>query len=795
MIFGRSPSVVFACLLLTGLTSLPSPGKAAEAPPEAAQALNDGDAPSPNEATLEGQAAAAQNAAEPELAALDEPFAPPTYTQNIPLDRMLGEASSRLYGIRHAAELEFTIPRDRWVPSAQLKLQFTPSPALLPRVSHLLVFLNEELMGTVPIHTEPPGQRQTYAVPLDPDYLSTYNRVRIEFVGHYTDICEDLAHTSLWLDLGQRTEVELLEEMIPMANDLAFFPEPFFDRNHMFGQKISFVFAGSPDLFTQEAAGILASYFGTRAEWRDLSFGVQFNELPESHAIVLATNDTRPEFLADFPAVDAPVIAMIDHPDNPYYKLLLVLGQEPADLKTAAQALAAGTPILRGSSVTVDWLEPLEPRKPYDAPNWIPTDREVFFAELVQYPGQLQVTGLRPRSINLPLRVPPDLFVWRSKGIPLNLLYRYTPPITRDESRLTLALNDRFVAGYPLEPHTDSGAITRLRLDVVGSDVADVASLRIPALRVGGYNDLQLDFSFASTVGNASADTCRTTLPVDTRAIIDGRSSINFSGYPHYIEMPNLHVFGSSGFPFSRMADLSETVVVMPEAAAPHEVELLLQVLGMIGAHTGYPAYGVELVNDWTSASERDKDILWLGETPEEFRERPDANLLLNHTNTWLTLPVREQRGEWTPPTVPYLPGNETMVPGQEAWRVDLRGVAPIAAIVGMASPWQPERSMVGLLASTPSDYTLLVNALQDSGKRDAMSGSVVTIRTSGVWGEEVGPRYFVGDLSWWQRLWYHLSDKPWLLAALTAVVVFAVGVLIWIILGRIARRRLNMDA
>ncbi len=720
---------------------------------------------------------------------------PPTRIRTFPFNRMQQGQDGMLYGIRNTKELEFTIRRDQRVPDASLRLHFTPSPALLPTVSHMRVFLNEEMMGTVPINTDPPGQRQSFTLPLDVSYLSTYNRLRIEFVGHYTEICEDLANTALWLDLGQNTQVEIVEEMLPLANDLAFFPEPFFDQNDMFGQIVPFVFAERPDTVTQEAAGILASYLGTEADWRDLKIAAHVDSLPAAHAIVMATNKVRPDFLADIPPVEAPVVAMVDHPEAPYYKLLLVLGRHSDDLKVATSALAMGEPVLRGASVSVSTLQPLEPRKPYDAPNWTPTNRPVYFAELAQYPGQLQVSGLRPPSIRLPLQVPPDLFVWRSKGIPLDLLYRYTPPIDRDESRLTISLNDRFVAGYPLEPIGERSALTKVRLDVVGSDVADMASLRVPALLVGGRNELKMDFSFATTVGNASANTCRTTLPVDTRAVIDERSSVDFSGYAHYIEMPNLHVFGSSGFPFSRMADLSDTVVVTPAEPSTHEIALLLQSLAMFGAQTGYPAYRFEVISDWQEARQRDKDVLWIGETPEAFRERPDANLLLNHTQTRVTLPLRPDRGLWHPPAVPYLPGRGAEDLKDEAWRLDMRGVAPIAAIVGMASPWHPGRSMVGLLASTPSDVEMLQGALQDSGKRSAMKGSVVTIRSSGVSGEYVGPRYFVGDLSWWQRIWYHLSDKPWLLAIVATGVVLAIGVMLWIILGRVARRRLNLDA
>jgi hypothetical protein len=76
-----------------------------------------------------------------------------------------------------------------------------------------------------------------------------------------------------------------------------------------------------------------------------------FNKLPDRNAIVFATNDKRPDFLRDHPPVKAPTIEMIDHPDNPYVKLLVVFGRDDKDLLQAAKGIAQGNILFRGSSV------------------------------------------------------------------------------------------------------------------------------------------------------------------------------------------------------------------------------------------------------------------------------------------------------------------------------------------------------------------------------------------------------------------------------------------------------------
>lgn len=86
------------------------------------------------------------------------------------------------------------------------------------------------------------------------------------------------------------------------------------------------VFAGSPASEQQQAAAIVASWFGSRSAWRGQQFPVHYNQLPSSNAIVFATNDNRPDFLNNYPAVDTPVVGMMTHPAYPQHKLLLIWG-------------------------------------------------------------------------------------------------------------------------------------------------------------------------------------------------------------------------------------------------------------------------------------------------------------------------------------------------------------------------------------------------------------------------------------------------------------------------------------
>ena len=347
-----------------------------------------------------------------------------------------------LRGANPDGGIEFGMRSDEVVSKALLNLTYTPSPSLLPTVSQLKVYLNDELMGVLPVTKEQLGKKVSTQIPIDPLYITDFNRVRLEFIGHYRDVCENPANTTVWLDVARNSSLDLTYQSLKVRNDLSHFPVPFFDARDNRALNLPMVFAGSPDLPQQQAAGIVASWFGAKAGWRGQTFPVMFNTLPESNAIVFATNGSRPDFLRDHPAVKAPTIEMIDHPNNPYMKLLVVFGRDDNDLLKAAQGIAAGNILFRGDSVTVDEVKPLLARAPYDAPNWVRTDRPVTFGELKTYEQQLQSTGLEPASINLSLNLPPDLYLLRSTGIDMDLKYRYTMPSVKDSSRMDISLNN-----------------------------------------------------------------------------------------------------------------------------------------------------------------------------------------------------------------------------------------------------------------------------------------------------------------------------------------------------------------
>lgn len=690
--------------------------------------------------------------------------------------------SLALTGINPETTVEFSVRKDQIVSTAQINLIFTPSPALIPVQSQLKIYLNDELIYVVPILETQLGKSNLLQIPFQPRFISDFNRLRFSFVGHYQAICENPANTSLWLDISKLSNLQLTFQTLPVSNDLSIFPQPFIDPLDKQPLVLPMVFSGSPSMTQQQAAAILASWFGSQVKWRGQNFPVLYNTLSDKNLVVFATNEQRPSFLAGFPQVKAPTIALINHPKNPYAKALLIMGRNDADLVTAVKGIAQGHLLFRGSELTVDKVEITKPRRPYDAPNWIATDRPVKFSELIDYKDQLQTRGMTPWPVAIYFQLPPDLYLDRSGGVHVDLKYRYSQPPPVGTSRLNVSMNNHFVESFKLSPNHNNEFTDHL--PIISGLFNAGNKLIIPATELGTHNDLRFNFEFMTAiVGGTTAGQCETYTLVGNQASIDGSSTIDFSDYYHFMSMPNLAAFVSAGFPFSRLADLSETVVLQPKNADPTQVSTLLNVMGNIGAQTGFSALGLRVTDEWSTAKKLDADILMLGPIPDALQSNDDLNLLTENARSWIKAPFANRVQNF---------GEKSSKARQVQSKTTVTSTGTLAGIIGLQSPYFSQRSIVGLLANDPKGFALINRSLINKNQLSQINGSVAVIRDSGINSLHVGPVYHVGHMPWWVQIWYALQSHPGWLVIIVSLVTLLFAMMLWYGFKAISYRRLS---
>ncbi|MBC7414791.1 MAG: cellulose biosynthesis cyclic di-GMP-binding regulatory protein BcsB [Herminiimonas sp.] len=680
--------------------------------------------------------------------------------------------------------LNFGVRRDEIVTRALLRLRYTYSPALIPTQSHIKLSMNGELLGVVPITKEDAGKKMLFETEIDPRLLSDFNNFGMQFIGHYANECEDPVHSSLWTDVSGASEIVLSVQRLAPASDLAILPEPFFDRRDNSRLNLNFLFGAKPARTTLQAAAVTASWFGKLASYRGARFPTAFNTIPPGHAVVFAPNDERPAVLASLAPATGPGLLVMVNPSDPAAKLLVLTGRNGEDIRQAAEALSLGNLIMSGSQLGIKEGVHAAPRAAYDAPNWVRMDRPMRFSEVVNSPQELQVFGHEPPPISINLRIPPDLFTWRSKGVPLDLKYRYSPPSRSSESRLTMRINNEFVQAFSLVPGSVPGESARVRLPVLEDGLLSAQqSVLIPAFKLGIRNSLQYGFSFTYLKEN----NCRDTQVDNLSAMIDADSKIDFSGLPNYAEMPNLGFFASSGFPFTKFADLAQTVVVLPEQPSAIDVQTMLALMGRMGESTGAVATRVRLAGPGDEAALKDADLLLVGVMPQQT--------LLGKWGTQLPAGVLGASKRMSNPvhamsSVFAWFGMDVKPDATIASQQNVEGNGPLAMMLGFESPLSSGRSVVAVTASAPQLMGQVLDTLDDSTRLPSIRGSAVFIRGQQVDSILASTTYTVGSLPFWTSIWYGMSEHPILLALAAVIAVLILAFALWRGLRAVAARR-----
>lgn len=735
-------------------------------------------------AALPLASAHAQLATTPPVAATVD--AVPLQTKHITLKQISNRDSLGLRGIESSDTIVLGAKSDELVTRAVLRLNYTYSPSLIPMESHLKIIINDEVAHVLPVTKENLGRNITETLEINPKLFTNLTRIKFQFIGHYTHDCEDPLHTSLWMEIGGSSQLELTILPLALKNDLALLPEPFFNaRDFNTRLTVPFVFSAAPEKATLNAAGILSSWFGKLAAWRGARFPAKLDVLPPGHAVVFVTSKDRPSFLKDYPEITGPALEMMTNPADNHSKLLLILGRNGEDHKVAAQALVLGNAALAGSRASVRDIRQEPPRQPYDAPKWARMDRPMKFGELVASAQDLQVSGYAPQPIRIPLRVPPDLFTWRSAGIPVTLKYRYTPPLRLSESRLNMSINGELVRSFVLQPTGDVQK-DRVRLPLFDDMLfGEAQQLLLPSFKLGTRNELQFQFTTAAQ----KEGLCRDYITENVHDMIDADTEIDFSGIPHYAQMPNLNHFATAGFPFTKYADLSQTVVVLPEQPAQQDIETMLTLLGRMGESTGYPATQFKLAHASEGDRLKDNDLLVIGASLKKG--------LLNQWNDKLPVNLHDGALQNSQPKraasflfdwLNFGTDPDPSVLAQQ--KFEQNGTQ--ALMLGFESPLSEKRSVVAIVANHPDSLAHTLDALEKSSHD--IQGSAVFIHPNKVEGFLVGQTYTIGKLPFLTSIWYPFANHPVLLAILAALAVLIFAFALWRTLRLLAAKRLRDD-
>jgi cellulose synthase (UDP-forming) len=706
-----------------------------------------------------------------------------------------------LRGVDSYHSVFFSLPQTEVVKTAVMHIRYHFSPGLLPDISHLNVSLNGTLFATLPVTTRPayvaPGGDLTpeqklaeqsslnvsrneqgalleATLVMPADMLVHNNELTFEFIGHYTLQCEDPSNSTLWSHVDNSSTIELAGSLLPLQNDLSLLPLPFYDSAVNLHPSIPIVFLSQPTPQAMKAAGIIASYFGILTDYRPAHFPVSIGTIPTGNAIVIGESISQLPANLNIASASGPTVAMMTNPSDPYSKLLVVTGDTPDEVVAAAQGLVlTNGDTYQGPVAQIHPPSRLPTRVADDAPRWLSTEHITTIGDITPNQGDLQGDGSVP--VNVYMRIPPDLYLDPVTELRYHMDYRYNGIPLANESSLQVFVNTGYVSSTPME-HTEKGSAVLSTI------------VPIPTYDMRPFSNT-IAHKFVFQV--AKKGKCQDTAPMNLQGAILRGSYLDIQGIPHWVILPNLELFANAGYPFTRLADLSETAVVLPDAPTADEIEMYLTFMGYFGAQTGYPVLSVSVTNGDGMKSDRSKDYLVMGTVDDQ----PALNKLQKSLPVQIDpnngLRVQDTRGFFAPL--------------QQAWwkvrssdhvqtnQLETAGGLPDALIEGLEWPSGSKRSVVVIALRDHSVVPKFLNVFLKTSQSSHISQSVSVLRGDDFTSYRIGNDvYRVGSLAWWIQLKLIATQFSWLVVLAVFIICVLIAAITRASLRRRARSRLQ---
>jgi cellulose synthase (UDP-forming) len=483
------------------------------------------------------------------------------------------------------------------------------------------------------------------------------------------------------------------QRLVLSANATSFFA-PFLDPGQPY-PVVALALPASPGFKTLQAAGIVASWLGISAQSSSVRFAVSLGSVPEDYTVLIGTAPSLPLSLG-LSGVDAPAILLRPNPSDPYSQVLVITGRDDQQLLQAAQALALGRFHAGNGEFQIQLLSDPVGREPNDAPRWLGSSAIIQLGDFFS-PAQL-TTAIEGTQV-LTFRLAPDLYYGNRGSIPFHLNFRIDGPTTASSKiDLNVTLNDVAVASIGVD--ADATLIQH-------------ANISIPVSALNPYgNRLKLEWKPSDEIVDAEGH----------QAQVMRNSNIDLAGIHHFVALPQLERFAESGYPFTRYADLSQTVFVLTNLNSPAQIGAYLNLVARFAAETGYPALGVSVLSAGQQASISGRDFILLANFSDSAAvSELDASSplrlgrgmvrLADNDNWWLRL----RRSAWNV-------AGRTRQSIEDLLEAD---PPPQGVVAGFESPFQKGRTAILVLGQTDPAIELAATRLAGIGREGAVYGSI----------------------------------------------------------------------
>lgn len=307
-----------------------------------------------------------------------------------------------IYPGQKSAGISFTLPIDKVITSARLDLYVSMTEAMQGNTNHIDVKVNGQALGSLPVAKT---EITNYELDIPAEYLAQENSLTLEMTDEEF-VCKIDYSGKQKILIDPESYLSVNGYNLELGSDLSLFPLPFFDKFNSAQTLINFVLPKNTSTDILYGPLMLASYFGTIADYRTVKFNVSSDTLPHDNSIVFAHPGQTVAGI-DMPKKEG--IYIKDHPySRPYKNIFIVAKNKSAFIKAVYSLVKANL------STATDYLkikdDKPELREAYDAPNWITSNKKVLLSSLLKNNQSLVTHGYTHGPLNLSFKAAPDLY-------------------------------------------------------------------------------------------------------------------------------------------------------------------------------------------------------------------------------------------------------------------------------------------------------------------------------------------------------------------------------------------------
>ncbi len=496
------------------------------------------------------------------------------FASKITFTNMGSPKGIEIYPGQKSAGISFTLPIDKVITSAKLELYVSMTEAMQDTTNHIDVKVNGQALGSLPVAST---EITNYELDIPAEFLAQDNSITLDM----TDddfVCKIDYSGKQKIVIDPESFLSVGGYNLELGSDLSLFPLPFFDKYNSGTTLINFVLPKNSSSDTIYGSLMLASYFGTIADYRTVKFNVAHDTLPLDNSIVFAHPGQTVAGI-DMPQKEG--IYIKEHPYSKPYKNIFIVAKNKSSFIKAVYTLVNAK-----LSAATDYLkiksDKPELREAYDAPFWIPSNKKVYLSSLLKKNQSLVTHGYTHGPLNITFKAAPDLYQLYEDSGDLYVAYEFPldKNIDENESGLNLLLSGAFLDKLPVNKKGLLENIWRLS----GGDAReDKRHVQISPNMIYGDNNLELYFDLRLKPNTP----CSVISDPNVKSVIDESSYIDLSKTKHFARLPNLSYYVGASFPFTRYSDFSHTAVLLPDDPSIVELNTLMNMVARAGNSTG----------------------------------------------------------------------------------------------------------------------------------------------------------------------------------------------------------------